>query len=517
MPPADSVGTSDGFGLENYGGQQYLGEQPRMTAWPWPRRWHRARSLRRASHSMRARNWISSAWTPWAYALICAPLVLLLIEFVRGAVHETQLVRANTLRGEMLQLQSQALRRATGLSVLMEAHTALDEPWKMIRDRSWFKDYWSEIKSDSAHQLYAAIVDDTGLIVMHTDPQRIGRRLERGWYERQVSEVGPNVVAIQKSTLSEERPAFDVTVPLDVAGQWLGDYHEGLDARWLDSRVADLRWGVMTHWFLVLLLVLAVDAAAVGGLLYLARTQRRLWQTLRGGTRQRARELAQLGSGLAHEVRNPLHALRINLHTLKRAFSGRSSLPEDQLVATIQESNAAIDRLDAIMRDLLQFSDPTTGQATRVDVIHEVQATLGLLAENLRHEQIEVRTRLSSQSMPVAIDPARLRQAMLNLLTYAQHRAGKNGKIDVTVARVDRGIEIAVADSGPKLTEEQRARVFEPFQAPAETGSGLGLALIQVYVDEAGGRSSWDEDDATGSRCRLWLPLAEHRTKGGQS
>ena len=305
----------------------------------------------------------------------------------------------------------------------------------MIRDRSWFKGYWSEIKLESTHQLYAAIVDDTGVIVMHTDPQRIGQRLERGWYERQVSEAGPNVVAIQKSTLSEEQPAFDVTVPLDVAGQWLGDYHEGLDGRWLDSHIAELRRGVTTRWFWVLLLTVAVDVAALGGLAFLAKTERRLRQALRGGTRQRSRELAQLGSGLAHEVRNPLHALRINLHTLKRAFSGRSSLPEDQLVATLQESNAAIDRLDVLMRDLLQFSDPNTGQVARVDVVHEVQATLGLLAENLRREQIEVRTRLCSQSMPVAIDPTRFRQAMLNLMTHAQHRAGKNGKIDVTVER----------------------------------------------------------------------------------
>src|SRR6476646_10190709 len=148
-----------------------------MPAWPLPRRWHRARSLRRASHSMRASKWIPSAWTPWAYALICAPLVLLLIEFVRGAVHESQRVKADTLRNEMSQLQSHALQRATGLSVLMEAHTVLDEPWRMVRDRSWFKDYWSEIKLDSVHQLYAAIVDDTGVIVMHTDPQRIGQRL----------------------------------------------------------------------------------------------------------------------------------------------------------------------------------------------------------------------------------------------------------------------------------------------------------------------------------------------------
>src|SRR4051812_15788913 len=385
-----------------------------MTAWPWPRRWHRAHSLQRAGHAMRASKGIPSAWTPWAYVLICAPLVLLLIEFLRGAVHETQHVGADTLRTEMRQLQSHALQRATALSTLMESHTSQDEPWKTLRDRSWFKDYWSGLKLESPHQLYAAIVDDAGTIVMHTDPQRIGRRLERGWYERQLSDVGPNVVEIQKSTLSIDRPAFDVTAPLEVAGQWLGDYHEGLDGQWLEARVAQLRRGMMGHWLWILLVVMAVDAAAVGGLLFLARTQRRLWQALRGGTRQRARELAQLGSGLAHEIRNPLHALRINLHTLKRGFGGRSSLPEDQLVATIEESNAAIDRLDALMRDLLQFSDPSAGQIAEVDVVHEVQTTLGLLAEDFRREQIEVRTRLCPQGTPVVIDALRLRQSMLN-------------------------------------------------------------------------------------------------------
>jgi signal transduction histidine kinase len=465
---------------------------------------------------MRVSRWIPSAWTPWAYAVICAPLVLLLIEFVRGAIHDTQQVRVETLRAEMRQLQSHALQRATGLSTLMQSHTSQDEPWKTVRDRSWFNDYWAGNEVDSPHQLYAAIVDDAGNIVMHTDRQRIGRRLERGWYERQLSEIGPNVVAIQKSTLSGEQSAFDVTVPLDVAGQWLGDYHEGLDGRWLDAHVADLRRGMLTHWVWLLLLVIAVDAAAAGGLIFLARTQWRLWQGLRGGTRQRARQLAQLGSGLAHEIRNPLHALRINLHTLKRAFGGRSSLPEEQLVATIQESNSAIDRLDSLMRDLLQFSDPTGGQVSEVDVIHEVQATLALIAEHLRRDQIEVRTRLSPQVLPVEIDPAQLRQAVLNLLTHAQNRAGRNGRIEVVVEPVGRGIEIAVADSGPKLTEDQRSRVFEPFQAPAETGSGLGLALIQVYVEEAGGRARWDAEGDGDSRCRLWLPLATHRTKGGQ-
>ena len=101
--------------------------------------------------------------------------------------------------------------------------------------------------------------------------------------------------------------------------------------------------------------------------------------------------LAKLGSGLAHEIRNPLHALRINLHVLRRAFGGHSTLSEEQLVATIRESNAAIDRLDLLMRDLLQLSDSSPGDASELNIVQEVQSALELLAENLKRDQISVR------------------------------------------------------------------------------------------------------------------------------
>src|SRR5207253_10481430 len=105
---------------------------------------------------------------------------------------------------------------------------------------------------------------------------------------------------------------------------------------------------------------------AAAALLFLGRRERLLKSSLSSGGRERARELAQLGAGLAHEIRNPLHALRINLHTLRRALTGRSPLASEDVVATIRESDASIDRLDVLMRDLLQFSDPHRGEAVEV-------------------------------------------------------------------------------------------------------------------------------------------------------
>jgi len=459
----------------------------------------------------KSQSW--SKWTPWAYAIVAAPLVVLLIEVVRGTVHEVSMVRTQMLAAELQQLQSRAMQRAKGLEVLVEAHDATGSPWARNRDESWFTNYWSDLSPED-HTLYLAIVDEAGQIVAHTDSSKVGRRVGGSWYEEKVSDVGPDVVWMQQSVLGGDRKAFDVTVPLQAKETPIGEYHEGLDAAWVEARIADGQRRTAMHWLWVIALVGFVDALAVGALVGLARGQSSVWRALRGQTRQRSRELSQIGSGLAHEIRNPLHALRINLHTLRRSFGSRNPLPEDQLVATIVESESAIDRLDALMRDLLQFTDRSAGKASEIDLAHEVRATLSLLGDTLQHERIEVTIRFPSEPSPIAIDPVRLRQLVLNVLTMAQHRAGKSGKIDVLVDRIHGGVELAIGDSGPTLPETQRSRVFEPFQAPAETGSGLGLALVQVYVEEAGGRATWDNGAAAG-RCRLWFPIASSAPTGG--
>src|SRR6476661_10352688 len=100
-----------------------------MTAWPLPRPWREARSNWRRSHAMPARSRSWSEWTPWAYAIVAAPLVLLLVEVLRGAVHEVSMVRTQTLHAELRQLQSRAMQRAKGLEVLIESHDAAEVPW----------------------------------------------------------------------------------------------------------------------------------------------------------------------------------------------------------------------------------------------------------------------------------------------------------------------------------------------------------------------------------------------------
>jgi C4-dicarboxylate-specific signal transduction histidine kinase len=255
-----------------------------------------------------------------------------------------------------------------------------------------------------------------------------------------------------------------------------------------------------------LLLIGGLDAAAVVSLVHLARGHNRSSNALLTFGEKRAKELAQLGSGLAHEIRNPLHALRINLHTLKRALGGRQ-LSQDQLAATVDESNNAIDRLDTLIRDFLQFADPIDGQREQVDVIQSIRTTLILLNENLRRDQIQVQTNFPAGRAVVCMNSLRLKQLLLNVLTFAQNRAQKGGRIAINVEAHSGSVDVSVGDSGPAIVGEKKDHLFEPFQAPAETGSGLGLALVQVFAEEVGGKASWDSDGTDGSCCHVRLPL----------
>ena len=445
----------------------------------------------------------------WAYLLACAPPLLLMMTLLWGTYRDMRGLPSTVLRGEISHLRSHAARRSGGLEILVDSLTDGQPQWHALRQTPALREFWLSSAEVPPKSLYAAVVDDAGIIVFHTDPHRVGQRLSRGWYERRVPEAGDDIVLVGGGPLAGEATAYDLRLPLHSNGRQIGEYHAGLDAQLIARSAEQLQRDFLLGRSWTLALAAIVSAASVMALVQLARRQRASGMRLHRQARARARELAQIGGGLAHEVRNPLHALRINLHTLRRALGGRGSLTDEQLLSTIQESDAAIDRLDTLMRDLLQFTDPGVGETARLEVSHEVKAVVNLLSDELRRSEIEVQAAFPQAPALVSIDAGRLRQMLVNVLTFAQHRVGKQGKIAIEVASADSGVQVDVTDSGPPLAAEQLTHLFEPFQAPAETGSGLGLALVQVYAEATGGHVTLERTEPTGNRLRIWLPRAE--------
>jgi signal transduction histidine kinase len=440
------------------------------------------------------------------YALVCLPAFLLLGICLRGAYSEVRLVRTAVLSTETSRLRSQATRRASQLETVLEFHPgSLD--WESLRGDPSLQNYWEKVSRLDENHLYASLVDRSGKIVMHTDSSLVGTELGRRWYDYAIPEAGSDIVHLSRSALARQQPAFDIRIPLSVRGRPLADYHQGIDAEWFEGEVASMQSDVLEQWTWVIVLAVAVDAAALAALGWLAKSHIRLQQWVRRSGRERAAHLSQIGSGLAHEIRNPLHSLRINLYTLKRVLtSGREPDPDD-LNASLQESNNAIDDLERLMRDLLRFTDSDGGQRTEVNLAGELQATVNLMQGEMQQKQIRLRVDCPNDPVPVEIDPSRLRQLLQNLLTFAQNNSGASGEVKVALKRLGNQAEIRIRDSGPKLSDNDRSRLFEPFEARQQTGTGLGLALVKAFAEEAGGDVVCNGQVSSGNEFRLKLPI----------
>jgi two-component system NtrC family sensor kinase len=238
----------------------------------------------------------------------------------------------------------------------------------------------------------------------------------------------------------------------------------------------------------------------------------------------RAEKLASIGrlaAGVAHEVGNPLSAIDNYLEVLRR----RGAEPE--LVAAIGRE---ADRIDVIVRSLLDYARPRTVQRDPLDLGDVVASAVALLDAQGVLRPVTV-ARSAGPGLPrVQGDRPALEQVFVNLILNAVDAAGAGGRIAVrTQARSlgagtvsartgarhlpqvpDRttAVEVVVVDSGPGVPEDLRDRIFDPFFTTKEPGqgTGLGLAIVQRIVHDHGGRVDVGTGELGGASFTVTIP-----------
>jgi signal transduction histidine kinase len=248
-----------------------------------------------------------------------------------------------------------------------------------------------------------------------------------------------------------------------------------------------------------------------------------LGQSVRLAQARRFAELGQLIGGIAHEIRNPLNAMRLNLHMLER-YQTRDGHPtgpvehSDELGSfdIIQETDREIQRVEELMKILLGYARPEQAHNEYISIATELDSTLRFLRPEMEGQDIRLRKHMPSEAVCVFMDRNRLRQIMLNLLNNAREAAGPGGEIDVSVECEAGLVRIEVSDNGPGVPPEDRERMFEPFFSTKELGTGLGLPLVKRFTEEAGGRVQYLERNAGGACFRLTLVEATPSTNADE-
>jgi PAS domain S-box-containing protein len=227
--------------------------------------------------------------------------------------------------------------------------------------------------------------------------------------------------------------------------------------------------------------------------------------------REKLATVGEIASGVAHEVNNPLAAIRMEAELLGR--STRDTEASTAAATIVRE----VDRAARIVRSLLRLARRADNTPVRIQLNDLVRDVAEIRQRVLRADNIEVRTRMDHAAEAVLGLGQELQQVVINLMTNAEHavRGRPNAVIELaTEARGTDWVRLTVEDSGPGVPPEVRGRIFDPFfttKNPDE-GSGLGLSICQRVVAEVGGRI-WLDVSGTlgGARFIVELPAAPLR------
>ncbi|HEX9050029.1 MAG TPA: ATP-binding protein, partial [Anaeromyxobacter sp.] len=205
----------------------------------------------------------------------------------------------------------------------------------------------------------------------------------------------------------------------------------------------------------------------------------------------RAERLAtagRLASGVAHEVGNPLGAIT-GYAELARERLAAGDAGRDEATDFLRRIAAEAQRIDGIVRGLLDLARPAAPVVGEVDVAVPIDAALRLARVQARFRGVAVELAIPPGLPRVSADEGRLAQVFLNLLLNAADAMAGGGRVRVAARAGDGRVEVEVRDGGPGIPSADLARVFEPFFSTkgAGAGTGLGLAISQGIVESLGG------------------------------
>ncbi|MBI1735863.1 MAG: hypothetical protein HYR51_11875, partial [Candidatus Rokubacteria bacterium] len=226
--------------------------------------------------------------------------------------------------------------------------------------------------------------------------------------------------------------------------------------------------------------------------------------------RRRVERLAYLetfASGIAHEVKNPLVAIKTFAQLIPRRHTEETFVAEFSRIVTRE-----IGRMERLVERLRTLSRPGQRPRSVLDIREPLVDALEFMQPSFEDKDVRVEAALGEREAPVVGNAGEIEQLFLNLLMNANEATPHQGRIVVAVLAGDGRVAVAVADDGPGIPDDALGRVFDPFFTTKERGSGLGLAICAGIADTHGARLRAENVQSGGARFTVEFPLASEVT-----
>jgi PAS domain S-box-containing protein len=220
--------------------------------------------------------------------------------------------------------------------------------------------------------------------------------------------------------------------------------------------------------------------------------------------------MGALTTGLAHEIRNPLNAAKLQLELLiRRSRRSTSTEAQAQLIEPAELVKSEIDRLSSLLDEFLDLARPRPLQRKACSVAELFSSVLKLEEPVAQHAHAVLSAHVAPEDLTVHCDPDKLKQVLINLVGNAVDavRERKHGKVELCGELEGSHVVISVKDDGPGVPSEILDSAFKPFITTKPAGTGLGLAIVHKIVTQHGGYAELSLLAEGGTVARFFLPV----------
>ncbi|MCD4824365.1 MAG: HAMP domain-containing histidine kinase [Phycisphaerae bacterium] len=219
-------------------------------------------------------------------------------------------------------------------------------------------------------------------------------------------------------------------------------------------------------------------------------------------------ELSRIVGGLAHEIKNPLSTINLNLNLLSEDLCRYDDEEHRRLVRRLERVKDEATRLKQTLNDFLRYAGKVELSLRQVDLRDIVGQLHDFFAPQADAARIVLRISAPAEAVLCNIDENLFKQAMLNLLINSADAMDSGGELLVKIARESSHAVVEVIDTGSGIAEDKLESIFQPYFSTKSGGSGLGLPTARRILREHGGSLRVESEVGKGTRFILTLPLA---------
>lgn len=217
-------------------------------------------------------------------------------------------------------------------------------------------------------------------------------------------------------------------------------------------------------------------------------------------------ELAQIAGSLAHEIKNPLSVIRMNMELVEEDLEESETLRERRVWTKLQTVHAQCQRLEKLLNDFMKFARLRDLELQIGSLNRQITLVLDMYEAQARAQGVQINRYLDPELPAMHLDQETLQAALANLVKNALESMPEDGELTAITRVTPVGIAMDLIDTGCGMSDNTALNMFNAFYTTKPTGSGLGLPMARKVVQAHGGRIDVQSQEAQGTKFTLEFP-----------